>query len=210
MSAYKRIDGDYTIATINLEDNVIIETNTLKVFGNLDVEGNLTYINVSELEVKDPFIVLNTSNTGTYASNSGVLTHKTSSDFAGIRYNTNSGSWEISSSTSATGETGTWTGIATGNLSGAAAGSNTQIQYNNNNNFGADANLSYDFAANKLTLNGYQAFGNIGSAPAIVANSAVLYNSVTGAGGTGMYVKSATVNDELCSRSAAIIFSLIL
>jgi len=34
------------------------------------------------------------------------------------------------------------------------SGSNTQIQFNNNNNFGASANLTFDSATNKLTITG--------------------------------------------------------
>ena len=67
MATYKRIDGDYAITTLNSADNVTITTHTLEVVGNLDVSGNLTYINVTELNIQDPFILLNASNTGTYA-----------------------------------------------------------------------------------------------------------------------------------------------
>jgi hypothetical protein len=106
MNTKKRIDGDYYIETINAGDMVHINSD-LDVDGNLTVNGNITYINTEQLDVKDPFIILNSSNTSTYAANAGVLTHKTSSDYAGIRYNTVAGYWEISSSTSDTGETGT-------------------------------------------------------------------------------------------------------
>ena len=100
MTSYKRIDGDYYITTINPGDKVYIQTEEVDVAGNLTVSGNLTYINVTELNVTDPFILVNASNTGTYSSNSGLLTHKTSSDYAGLRYNNNSAQWEISTSTS--------------------------------------------------------------------------------------------------------------
>lgn len=105
MNTKKRIDGDYYIETINTEDRVYINTNTMEVDGNLVVSGNITYINTEILDVKDPFIVTNSSNTSTYASNAGLLTHKTASTFAGIRYNTTDNKWEISTSTSSTGET---------------------------------------------------------------------------------------------------------
>ena len=89
MTSYKRIDGDYYIQTIDPPtQKVYIDTDTT-VSGNLTVQGNLTYINVTELNVKDPFILVNSSNTGTYSSNSGLLTHRTASNFAGLRYNNN-------------------------------------------------------------------------------------------------------------------------
>ena len=207
MATYKRIDGDYAITTLNSADNVTITTHTLEVVGNLDVSGNLTYINVTELNIQDPFILLNASNTGSYASNSGVLTHTAASTFAGIRYNATATQWEISSSTDTTGLTGTWSAIATGTAT--VAGANTQVQFNDGGAFGANANLTFDKATSKLTVLGHTVLGNIGTTPSSTANAAALYNNVEGSGGTGVYVKSSTVDDELVSKSAAIVFAII-
>lgn len=207
MATYKRIDGDYAITTLNSADNVTITTHTLEVVGNLDVSGNLTYINVTELNIQDPFILLNASNTGSYASNSGVLTHTAASTFAGIRYNATATQWEISSSTDTTGLAGTWSAIATGNAT--VAGSNTQVQFNDGGSFGGNANLTFDKAVSKLTVLGQMVLGNIGTTPSSTANAAALYNNVEGSGGTGVYVKSSTVDDELVSKSAAIVFAII-
>ena len=207
MATYKRIDGDYAITTLNSADNVTITTHTLEVVGNLDVSGNLTYINVTELNIQDPFILLNASNTGSYASNSGVLTHTSVSTFAGIRYNATATQWEISSSTDTTGLTGTWSAIATGNAT--VAGANTQVQFNDGGSFGGNANLTFDKATSKFTVLGHTVLGNIGTTPIATANAAALYNKAVGSGGTGVYVKSSTVDDELVSKSAAIVFAII-
>jgi hypothetical protein len=209
MSTYKRIDGDWSITTLNALDNVNITTHTVKIYGNLDVGGNVTYINVDELNIRDPFILLNSSNTGSYASNSGILTHRTASDFAGLRWSNTTAQWEISSSTDTTGETGSWVAIATGNVISGAAGANTEVQYNNAGAFGASAAFVFDESANLLAVSGPVALGNIGSAPSAVANSAALYNAAVGAGDTGVYVKSAAVDDELISRRKAVFYSLI-
>ena len=72
MSAYKRIDGDYVITTINETDNVVVQAHTVKIEGNLDVIGNITYIESTDLEVTDPFITLAANNNGGY-SNVGIL-----------------------------------------------------------------------------------------------------------------------------------------
>ena len=207
MATYKRIDGDYAITTLNSADNVTITTHTLEVVGNLDVSGNLTYINVTELNIQDPFILLNASNTGSYASNSGVLTHTAASTFAGIRYNATATQWEVSSSTDTTGLTGTWSAIATGNAT--VGGANTQVQFNDGGSFGGNANLTFDKAVSKFTVQGQMVLGNIGTTPSSTANAAALYNNVEGSGGTGVYVKSSTVDDELVSKSAAIVFAII-
>ena len=208
MATYKRIDGDYAITTLNSADNVTITTHTLEVVGNLDVSGNLTYINVTELNIQDPFILLNASNTGSYASNSGVLTHTSVSTFAGIRYNATATQWEISSSTDTTGLSGTWSAIATGNAT--VGGANTQVQFNDGGSFGATANLTFDKSINQLTITtGSQSLGNIGSAPAAVANSAVLYNLAPDLGASGVYARTSSTQDELITAVRARLFSII-
>jgi hypothetical protein len=207
MATYKRIDGDYAITTLNSVDNVTITTHTVEIVGNLDVSGNLTYINVTELNIQDPFILLNASNTGSYASNSGVLTHTSVSTFAGIRYNSTATQWEVSSSTDTTGLAGTWSAIATGNAT--VGGANTQVQFNDGGSFGGNANLTFDKSVSKLTVLGHMVLGNIGTTPIATANAAALYNKAVGSGGTGVYVKSSTVDDELVSKSAAIVFAII-
>jgi hypothetical protein len=209
MTTFKRIDGDYNITTLNYVDNVNINTNTVHVYGNLDVEGNLTYINVTELNVKDPFIVLNSSNTGVYPANSGILTHRSSNDFAGLRWNNTSAQWEVSNSTSTTGETGSWAVIATGSFVSNASGSNTQVQFNTNNSFDASANFVFDKSVDRLELQGHLALGNLASAPAITANAVTLFNQTVGAGDSGVYALSSAVDDELVSRRRAIAFSII-
>ncbi len=212
MNTKKRIDGDYYIETINTEDRVYINTNTMEVDGNLVVSGNITYINTEVLDVKDPFIVTNSSNTSTYASNAGLLTHKTASTFAGIRYNTTDNKWEISTSTSETGETGTWNEIGTAEA-GNVAGANTQVQFNDEGSFGASANFTFtdtsqlNVAGNINLTAGLQLADS--SAPGSVANTTVLYGNVAGSGGTGVYFVDGSTADELVSKSKAIVFGII-
>lgn len=207
MTSYKRIDGDYYIQTIDPPtQKVYIDTDTT-VSGNLTVQGNLTYINVDELNVKDPFILVNSSNTGTYASNSGLLTHRTASNFAGLRYNNTSAQWELSSSTDTTGLTGSWSPIvSSGNI---AAGANTQIQYNDGGALGANAALTFDYSTSRLFLDGTLVLDYTGSSPAAVANSATITSSTPNSGGTGIYFNNGANQDELISKSKAIVFSII-
>lgn len=207
MTTYKRIDGDYNIVSINATDNVIVDTNTLVVLGNLDVEGNLTYINVTELNVKDPFILLNASNTGSYASNSGVLTHTAVSTFAGIRFDATANLWELNyGDTDSTGLTGTWAPISSG---GSIGGANTDVQFNDGGLFGGNSNFTFDKATSQVTIQGQMILGNIGVTPGAPANAAALYNDVVGSGGTGVYVRSTAVDDELVSKTKAIVFGII-
>ena len=204
MATHKRVDGTYYINTVNSIDNVEITTHTVKVFGNLDVQGNITYIDTTELEVTDPFITLAANNTGAY-SNVGILAQKASAPntYASLRWNTNSGTWQISSDNS------TFVDIASGNTSTTPGGANTNIQFNNAGGFGGNVNYSFDVANARVTLQGHQAFGNTATAPAAVANSVAVFHNAEGSGGTGLYVKSPSVEDELVSKSKAIVFAII-
>ena len=204
MATHKRVDGTYYIDTVNSIDNVEITTHTVKVFGNLDVQGNITYIDTTELEVTDPFITLAANNSGAY-SNVGILAQKASAPntYASLRWNTNSGTWQISSDNS------TFVDIASGNTSTTPGGVNTAIQFNNAGAFGGNVNYLFDPANAKVTLQGHQVFGNIATAPAAVANSVAVFHNAEGSGGTGLYVKSPSVEDELVSKSKAIVFAII-
>lgn len=199
MTTYKNTSGDYTITLANGVGN-------LTVNGNLDVQGNVTYIHTSDLKIDDPFITVAANNTGVITS-MGMLAQTANTTYAGIRYNSSVGSWQVSGNVYANGNpVSSYANISTN----AIAGSNTQIQYNNSGAFGASANLTFDFSSNKLTLSGHMAYGNIGSSPSSVANAVVAYNKVVDSGATGLWVISSAVDDELISATQAKKFAIIL
>ena len=68
---------------------------------------------------------------------------------------------------------------------------------------------TFDVANSKLGITGQVVLGNIDTTPTATANSAALYNATEGSGGTGVYVRSTTVDDELCSKTKAIVFGII-
>lgn len=213
MNTKKRIDGDYYIETINDGDRVIIETTAMAVTGNLEVSGNLTYINTEQLDVKDPFILLNDSNTATYSSNSGIITHKSATTYAGLRFNNTDSKWEISTSTDTDGTSGTWNEIGTA-AAGAVAGANTQVQFNDSGSFGASANFTFTDTSQlnvtgNINLTAGLQLTDSASAPGSVANTTVLYGNVAGSGGTGVYFVDGSTADELVSKSKAIVFGII-
>jgi hypothetical protein len=60
-----------------------------------------------------------------------------------------------------------------------------------------------------LTINGTTAIGYKSVPPATVANSATIIANVPGSGGTGIYFNNNSNQDELISKSKAIVFSII-
>ena len=200
MATYKNISGDWYITV----DNGI---GTVYIDGNLDVAGNITY--VSDIAVNDAFIIVAANNTGTVQDMGLVATKVANTAYAGLRFDVASNAWQISSSVTVNGvPVAPYANILSSGSPAVAAGSNTQVQFNQGGVFGASANLTFDYAANKLTLSGYQAFANTAT-PANVANAVALYSNAVGSGGTGLYFTSTSANDELVSKSKAIVFGII-
>lgn len=201
MATYKYTSGDYTITVEN-------GLGTLTINADLDVIGNITYISSSELFVEDPFIVVAANNDGSI-DQMGMVGQTGPASYAGLRFNTITNEWEISSSVYANGApVSPYSAIATaaGTLPGLPANS---VQFNVSNTFVGSANLLFDNSINQLALTGNLTLGNINTTPASTANSATLYNKAVGTGGTGVYVKSAQVDDEICSKTQAIVFGII-
>ena len=206
MSTFKTTSGDYTVNLGPYDTGNAKWGGTMNVNGNLNVAGNITY--VADLAVNDAFIMVAANNTGA-VTDMGMVAKKSSSTYAGLRFDTAANAWQVSSSVNFDGSPVTaYTTLATGNVS--VSGSNTQVQFNDSGSFGATANLTFDKALNQLTvLYGSQVLGNVGSAPSTVSNAVVMYNSVTNSGGTGLYVISSTANDELTAYKRAKRLSIV-
>ena len=200
MATYKNISSDWYIS-------VDSGVGTIYVDGNLDVAGNITF--VSELAVNDAFIIVAANNTGTVTSMGLVATRVANTSFAGLRYDSTANAWQISTSVAANGApVAAYANIATGAVT--VAGANTQVQFNDGGTFGATANLTFDKSINQLTITaGSQRLGNIGTAPAAVANSAVLYNLAPDLGASGVYARTTSTEDELITAVRARLFSII-
>jgi hypothetical protein len=204
MATYKNISDDWYIT-------VDSGVGTIYVDGNLDVTGNITY--VSEIAVNDAFIIVAANNTGTVNDMGLVATKVANSAYAGLRFDVTANAWQISSSVYANGAPiAAYSNITSGGGGSFVAGSDTQIQFNQSGNFGANGNLTFDYGNNKLTVQGYEVLGNIGSAPTAPSNAVAIYNQASGTGGTGLYVvgTSPTINnDELVSVTKARLMAII-
>jgi len=199
MATYKNISSDWYITVDSGQGTIYID-------GNLDVAGNITY--VSDIAVNDAFIIVAANNTGTVQDMGLVATKVANVAYAGLRFDISANAWQISSSVYGNGQPiAAYQNLASGGA-GSVAGANTQIQFNQSGVFGASANLTFDYGNNKLTMLGYQVLGNTAT-PANVANAVALYSNVTGSGGTGLYFTSTSANDELVSKSKAIVFAII-
>ena len=203
MATVKNTSGNYTITVAD-------GLGLLTINADLDVVGNITYINSTELKVTDPFITVAANNNGAIQS-MGLVAQKTTTTFAGLRFNTVTGDWEISDSVDDNGgPIQPYQPIAYGNIVATPAAPVNSVQFNNAGAFGGNSRFTFDVVNSKLGITGQLVLGNIATIPAATANSAALYNDTEGAGGTGVYVRSTTVSDELISKRKAIVYSLVL
>jgi hypothetical protein len=206
MSTFKTTSGDYTVNLGPYDTGNAKWAGTMNVNGNLNVVGNITY--VSDIAVNDAFIIVAANNTGTI-TDMGLVAKKSSSAYAGLRFDVAANAWQVSSSVNLDGSpVASYSNLATGNAT--VSGSNTQVQFNDGGTFGASANLTFNKTTNVLTVQGSQTLGNVGSTPSSVANSVVIYNKAPGEGATGLYVVSSTTNDEVTAYTKAKLLSIIL
>jgi hypothetical protein len=196
--AYKNTSSDYTITVNNGVGTFTVNANTV-------FNGNVTYSVPATTTFA--FLTVAANNSGNI-TDMGVIAQKGPSTFAGLRFDTTANTWQISNAVNADGSAITsYANIGTSTL--AIGGSNTQVQFNQNSALGASANLIFDYANNILKIQGVEVLGNIGTSPSVPSNAVALYNNTIGGGGTGVYVLSSSVDDELVSKSKAIVYGII-
>jgi hypothetical protein len=200
MATVKNTSDDYTITVAN-------GLGLLTINADLDVVGNITYIDSSELRVTDPFITVAYDNNGAIQS-MGLVAQKSTTTYAGLRFNTVAGDWELSPAVAANGAPITaYSTISTG---GAAPGLPfNSVQFNGAGTFTGNSAFTFDAGNAKVNITGQLVLANIVSTPATTPDVAALYNKQVGSGGTGVYVISSAVNDELVSKTKAIVFGII-
>jgi hypothetical protein len=200
MSTYKNVNDNYTITCNNGSGIFTVNAANIVFVGNVTQTGNTNTIY--------DFITVAANNTGAIKE-MGLLAQISNTAFAGLQFNANVNAWQISSNVTSYGAPITaYANILTSTNGQPAAGSNTQIQFNYNNAFAANANFTYDYANSRLTLNGAEVLINTATPPN-VANAVALYSNVVGSGGTGLYFTSSATQDELVSKSKAIVYSII-
>jgi len=212
MSVTKRIStGDYNLTTAAAAANVVVTTDTFKIFGNLFVQGNSSIINVANISTADPTITLNSNVTSPFLGNSGIQINR------GIGYaepalfwNETVLAWQ------------TVTNIANvstyANIGGVGFGTANQLAFYLSSGTTVNptgANLTWN-GANLLTITGNVQtrglrFANTADTPAAVTGNITLSGNTTGGsvGGTGIYFNNNVESDELVSKTKAIAYSII-
>jgi hypothetical protein len=192
MAVVKNTNSDYIITSKDGTGNVTINANT-QIFGYLGASGD--------------FMTVAYLNNGTY-TNVGVIAQTALDSWAGLRFNSTANRWEVSPVVEADGTPVSPYSPIGGGADGTPGGPNLSLQFNNDGEFGGDANLLYDGSNNSLLLDGYQYFVEQSSVPSSVPNNVALYSNIASSGGTGLYVSGST-SGELISANRALLYSII-
>ena len=182
--------------TANINSYANFHANSVLVGGNLSVAGNVTgTLNVTSNVVANNISSINSSTSATYSA-SGNITggNVLTGGIMSSTGNATHGNVLTGGIVSATGNittagyfVGTFAGSISGNVT--AAGSNTQIQYNNGGNLGASSAFTFNTATNVLTNSGNTSSGNLLTG-GLVSATATITGGNLATGGTA----SATGN----------------
>ena len=228
MSTTKRILGDYNIETIdssgNAANEVIVTTETFRVKGDLVVTGETSSVSETNLNVSNNTIMLNEGETGAGVTlgeaavviDRGTLNDGTSGYGAGIRFNETTDLWQLSVDgnawTNIQSSSGSGTGIenvvedTTPQLGGSLDVNSQQIVSTSN----GDIVLAPDGTGTVKVEGAEIALDELGSDPTAQAGYTLLYAKTEGSGGTGLYFQTgSSTNDELVSKSKAIVYGII-
>lgn len=206
MSVTKRIStGDYNLTTVASGSNTIITTDTVKIYGNLFVQGNSSFINVANVSTADPTIQFNSNAGAIFNGNSGLEVNRPGSYTPGLYWNETVKAWQLAPNIA---DPTSYANIAT-SLSGSGtvnSGTATHIPYYASTGTTVSdggANLTWN-GANLLTISGNLSTTNL------VVNGNYITTAAANSGGTGVYFNNGTQSGELISNTRAIAFSLLL
>jgi len=166
MTSFKNINTDYTLTVGTDANGVYNGSGTFTINANTIFQGNVTY--VVPAQQSSPFITVAANNVGTI-TDMGLLAQLGPNAYAGFRFDTFANTWQISSSVYANGEPI----AAYANIQTPPGGANTQIQFNDEGEFGGTANLTFDYNTNLLTLTGNANITGSITANTIIGNVAI-------------------------------------
>ena len=162
------------------------------ITGNLTVLGNTTTVNSNNITLTDNVIVLNNGEAGAGVTkgNAGIVVDRGSLTYTQLQWNEVGGQvWQVSD--------------VNGNFSNILTSPFTSNV--NTGNYGFYGTPNVLFSGNIQIIN----TDTLPSAP--ITNSTILTASAPGSAGSGLYVtNSGSNNQELVTKSKAIVYALIL
>jgi hypothetical protein len=190
MSTYKRIKGDYTIASVGPNDNIYINSGMVTINGNLQVTGNSQSIVSTNSAITDNKITLNHGLSNSSPPNSAGAAIEVDRGTAAnvqLRWYESTQKWQI------TNDGTTFSDILS---------STTSVLSN------VYADSAPAISAN-LDLRGKRIWNSNIASQALVGNVSLFIGNV-GTGGTGVYANNTSyTNGELINKTRSVAYSIL-
>lgn len=209
MSRVARITGDYTLTATG---DVNIGATVVRIGGDLIVTGTTSTVNTTDTTLADNIITLNDGELGAGVSLgfAGIEVDRGTDPTVGLRWNETTDQWEITSNGS------TWSSITTGAATFDLVNDLTPQLGGDLDMNGFDivslsnADIVLDPDGTGVVIATPLALDESAPEPAVKTGYNVVY-AVSGdtPGGSGIHFKNDQTEDELISKSKAIVYSLI-
>lgn len=199
-----RFNGHYTFQGADTTSNVVMNTHSLVVNGNMVVTGTTTAVESTNTVITDNIITLNKGETGAgvTAIYSGIEIDRGSDPTVKLRWNESLTRWELTTDGS------TYTPITTGSVGITKVSDDTAPQLGGN----LDVLTHSIFSSNDELIrhDTNVAIMNTTVAPSYYSGYNVVYAQPPSGGGSGIFVtNSTTQQQELVTKSKALAFSII-
>ena len=206
MAVVKNLNSNYTITNkVNPLANVIVETHTMFVNGNLLVGGNTTQVTKTDLSISDNLITVNAGENGAGITlmTAGLEVDRGTEANVKLIYREDYQKWSITND-----------GTNYANIS-STTGSGTLSVYDDKiPQLGGDLDtLSQSIFSSNVAYVKFDdnvAIKTTTVAPTAVANYDIIYAQTPQGGGSGLYVtNTTTTNQELATQTRTIAYSII-
>jgi len=205
MSQVTRFNGDYTFHGVDATSNVVVNSHTLVVNGNLNVAGSTTVVNSTNTEIADRIITLNQGepNDGVTGVYSGIEIDRGGLAKTSIRWNEATTRWELTTDGS------TFSPIISGFTGITAVIEDTAPQLGGNLDVLSQSIFSSTTQVIKHDTN--VAIKNSAIAPSTLSGYNTVYAQTPSSGGSGLFITNTTnQQQELVTKTKAIVFALIM
>lgn len=206
MAVVKNLNSNYTITNkVNPLANVIIETHTVFVNGNLLVGGNTTQVTKTDLSVSDNLITLNKGETGSGITlgTAGLEVDRGSAANVQLIYREEYQRWSLTND-----------GTTYANIAFSTGSSTLSVYDDKAPQLGGDLDTLgqtiFSSTLSHVKFDDNVAIKNTTVAPTAISNYNIVYAQTPNGGGSGLYVTNTTkTNQELATQERNIAFSII-
>jgi len=216
---YKKVFGDYEISTTDVDGStqsqIVLRSEQVRIYGDLIVTGDQSVVSETNLSIKDRIAMLNEGEGGNGVTGiySGLEVDRGSLSNALLVFDESTDTWNISVDGGSSYDEILTTGTGLKNIV-----EDLTPQLGGNLDVNSKQIISVSDGDIVLAPNGTGtvkvegaelALDELASDPTAQAGYNLIYHKAESSGGSGVYFKTSTTNDELISKTKAIVYSII-